>query len=101
MLPVLLTQRAENSLNDIVDYYLTKHSAARASKVVKSIEDGFVAIAKSPHRYPVCLDVAKPNPSIRQFIVHSTFKVIYKIEEDCIFIVEIFHGSRDPELLKV
>ena len=100
-MPVLvLTASAESSLEDITDYYLTIHSPQRAIKVIESIEDAFDKIIKSPNFYPVCFDIAKPVSDIRQIIVHNTFKIIYRISPNKIEIIEIFHGSRDPGLLK-
>lgn len=100
MLPVKLSQRAEFSLQDIVDYYTSKHSVSRASKVVKSIDEGLNAIAKAPNRNPMCFDLETLDSSIRQYIVHNTFKIIYRIEHEQISVIDIFHGKRDPELLK-
>jgi hypothetical protein len=37
MLKVVLTQWAQTSLEEIADYYLSEHTAARAIKVIESI----------------------------------------------------------------
>ena len=99
MLKLVLTQRAENSLEEITDYYLEEHSVERAIKVISSIEEAFYKITASPNSYPVCFDIKKPSENIRQVIVHHTFKVIYRIQKDKIEVIEIFHGKRNPDLL--
>jgi plasmid stabilization system protein ParE len=96
---LVLTQRAESSLEEITDYYLAKHSPERATKVIHSIEAAFDKIIASPKNYPVCFDIKEPNASIRQMIVHNTFKIIYRIGNGKIEVLEIFHGKRNPELL--
>ena len=96
MLKVLLTKKAEASLEDIISYYLNENSVERAIKVI----DSFEKISKSPQIFPVCFDVKKPILSVRQMIVHNTFKIIFRIQKDKIQILEIFHGKRNPKLLK-
>ena len=100
MLKLLLTKRAEISLEEITDYYLTRHSVNRTKKVIKSLEEAFEKILASPHSYAICFDIEQPQKNTRQMIVHNTFKVIYRIEVDKIIIIEVFHGSRNPDLLK-
>lgn len=96
---LVLTERAENSLEEITDYYLTEHSVERATKVIQSIDDALNKIVASPKSYPVCFDVKNPSENIRQIIVHHTFKIVYRIQKNKIEVLEIFHGKRNPELL--
>ena len=82
MLKVVLTARAQSSVEEITDYYLTEHSAKRAEKVVQSIEEAFDKISVSPKSFPLCFDIEKPAENIRQIIVHHTFKIVYRISTD-------------------
>jgi plasmid stabilization system protein ParE len=79
---------------------LIEHSAKRAEKVLESIDQALEQIGKTPFSFPMCFDVLEPNENIRQKIVHSTFRIIYRIKPECIEIIEIFHGSRNDEWLK-
>lgn len=97
---LLLTSRAEKSLEEIVDYYLEFHSSERAIKVVQSIEDAFAGICKAPYNYPVCFDIKNPVDNVRQIIVHHTFKIVFGIRENNIEVIEILHGRRDPKLIE-
>ena len=99
MLKLVLTQRAQSSLEEITDYYLTEYSAERATKVIDSIEEAFDKAIASPKNYPVCFDIKPSSENIRQIIVHNTFKIIYRIKKEKIEVIEIFHGKRNPELL--
>ena len=100
MLKIVLTDRADRSLDEIIDYYVIEHSAQRAEKVIKSMDDVFLKICKSPFAFPVCFHIDTPQENIRQVIVHNTFKVIYRVKTDCIEVLEIFHGNRNDALLK-
>ncbi|HRG87450.1 MAG TPA: type II toxin-antitoxin system RelE/ParE family toxin [Chitinophagales bacterium] len=100
MLKIIITERAEIALDDIADFYSTKYNIDRAIKVLDSIDEIFLRIAKAPFNFPKSFDIKQPDDSIRQAIVHDTFKVIFQIQDDCVEIIEIFHGNRNPELLK-
>ncbi len=97
MLKILITDRAEESLNEIIDFYLTKHTIERTQKVLISIENSFNKITKSPLHFPVCFDVKIPQENIRQFIFLNTFKIIYRLQDDIIEIIELFQGNRNPD----
>ena len=49
-------------------------------KILDSIDDAFVKIAKSPFHFPVCFDIRTPQTNTRQFLLHNTFKIIYRIQ---------------------
>jgi plasmid stabilization system protein ParE len=100
MLRIVVTERAQNSLEEIIDFYLENHSVERATKVLNSIESAFDTIANAPHKFPVCFDIVSPSEAVRQMIVHNTFKVIYRVMPHKIEIIEVFHGSRNPDMLK-
>ncbi len=55
MLKVVLTQRAQTSLEEITDYYLLQHTAARTVKVIESLEEAFELIARKPKTILVVL----------------------------------------------
>ncbi len=100
MLKIVVTDRAAETLNEIIDFYLTAYTIERTEKVLNSIDDAFVKIAKSPSHYPVCFDVKTLQENIRQFILHNTFKIIYRVQPETIEIIEIFHGNRNPEIIQ-
>ncbi|HPN19745.1 MAG TPA: type II toxin-antitoxin system RelE/ParE family toxin [Chitinophagales bacterium] len=100
MLNIFVTERAEESLSEIIDFYLSKYTIERTKKILDSIDDAFVKIAKSPFHFPVCFDIRTPQTNTRQFLLHNTFKIIYRIQPNTIEIIEIFHGKRNPEIIK-
>lgn len=100
MRKLIITERAELSLDDITDYYLTFHSVSRADKVLSSIKETLGSIVDKPFTYPVCFEIEVHDPSIRQAIVHHTFKIIFRVSDKTIDVLEILHGKRDPNLIK-
>ncbi len=57
---LVITPRAESSLESISDYYLAEYSVDRAIKVIHSLEEAFERICSSPESYPVCFDIEHP-----------------------------------------
>jgi len=100
MLNIFVTERAEESLLEIVDSYSSEYTIEITKKILDSIDDAFAKIAKSPFHHPVCFDIRTPQANIRQFLLHNTFKIIYRVQPDTIEIIEIFHGKRNPEIIK-
>ena len=100
MLNILITERAEKTLSEIIDFYLTEFTIERTKKVLDSMDDAFTKIAKAPFLNPICFDIKTPQNNIRQFILQDTFKIIYRIQSDTVEIIEIFHGNRNPEIIK-
>ena len=98
-LKVVLTARAQTTMEEITDFYLSEYSADRTLKIIQSIDEAFNTIANRPYTFPICFDLAKPVNHIRQIIVHNTFKIVYRISKDKIEVLEIFHGNRNPALL--
>ncbi len=52
MLKVTLTQRAQTSLEEITDYYLTEHTEQRAVKVIESIDAAFEKNSRCTEKLP-------------------------------------------------
>lgn len=100
MLKIVVTERAQFSLEEIVDYYLENYTDERAIKVLNSIEETFELIATSPNIFPVCFDTEHPSENIKQAIVHNTFKVVFRVSTKQVEIIEVFHGKRNPERLR-
>ena len=100
MLQLILTQQAQNSLDEIVSFLYDEPFPARAEKVVQSIDKALERVTQFPQSFSVCFDIEPAQQNIRQIIVHNTFKIIYRISNKQIEVLEIFHGSRNPEHLK-
>lgn len=100
MLEVVISSRAELSLNNIIDFYVNEYSPERANKVIQSINKEFQNIAKNPRSFSICFDIIEPSDKIRQAIVYSTFKIVFRIQKEKIEILEVFHGKQNPRKLK-
>jgi len=100
MLKIFITDRAEQALLEITDFYIVENVTGKTAEVLNSIDVAFRKIANSPTSYSICFDIRTPQENIRQYILQDTFKIVYRIQEDVIEIIEVFHASRIPDLLE-
>jgi plasmid stabilization system protein ParE len=71
MLNIFVTERAEESLSEIIDFYLSKYTIERTKKILDSIDDAFIKIAKSPFHFPVCFDIRTPQENIQDNLFYT------------------------------
>ena len=46
MFKIIVTENTEQSLNEIIDFYLTEHTLDRTQKVLDRIDEAIIKIAK-------------------------------------------------------
>lgn len=86
------SQRARADLKAIHDY-IAKDSAINAKAVVRDILARAATLPETPHigrRVPELND-----PDIREVSAHS-WRVIYQLRDDAVFIVTLVHRRRAP-----
>ena len=97
---VIFSISAEQELLQIEQYISENQSEIRAVKVLTSIFEKIWSIAEHPFSFPVLISSGnKSEETLRCTLVHSAYKIIYKIHDEHIEVLKIFDGSRDPKLL--
>lgn len=97
---IIWDNEAKKSLRSICEYIKSRESPAQAIKVRKKI----VASAKSLSSFP---EKFAREPNLRdekgnyRFKAIWSYKIIYEVTEEAIFILDIFHTSRDPRRIKL
>lgn len=97
---VIISGRAQRSLNRIVNYISESSSPEAAVKIEKGLLEAALNLTTLPYRYPV-LSRTKTGKTYR-FIPLWSYKIIFTIEEseNDVIVIEIFHSSQDPEKLE-
>jgi len=92
-----LARAAEAELDDIW-CYISKESRTIeiADRVVDSITDRFLLLARNPHIGRRRDDDLRPG--LRSFPV-GEYVIIYRVEDDDVLILHVVRGSRDIEAL--
>ena len=84
-------------LSQIYEWYATFQSISRAQKVIASLKNTARNISQNPNKHVQCNEIECPTPAIRKALVHKTFWIVFEIEETRIVILDIIHGSIDPD----
>ena len=93
------TRRALRSLNSIYEFLREKSNRA-AAIIHNEILDEIDKLVLFPQMASVEEELQNRRFEYRSLVVHHTYKVIYRIEEQKIYIVDIWDCRRDPDKLQ-
>jgi len=96
---VFLTEHAAKDLEDIYEYIAEYDSLPKAEHVLDQIEKRFTSLSELPERgvHPKeLIDIG-----IREYreIFFKPYRIIYKIEQDIVYVYLIADGRRDCKTL--
>jgi len=57
------------------------------------------SIAQNPFLFPKLPDIVTPQLDLRRALVHRTYHIVFIVDGQDVFIVRVFHGSRNPAQL--
>lgn len=90
-------QRAPSADSDLDDiwYYIAKESGSieTAERFIASLTDRFYLLAENPY---IGRSSEELRPGLRSF-PFGQYLIIYRIKDEDVVILHIFHGSRDIE----
>ncbi len=91
---IIWTTLAKQDLKNIYEYWKTK--SAQGAKNVRS------DILKSPKtvHFAKQYQVDDINPKYRRIVVRSNYKILYRVNEDTIFIMGIISTQQSTDILK-
>ncbi|MCB1189955.1 MAG: type II toxin-antitoxin system RelE/ParE family toxin [Leptospiraceae bacterium] len=92
---IIWTEYALDSLKDIFDY-IKKDSIQSAKKFASEILNFSETFSSFPYKYPVCQELESESIYYRSAVYKSRYRIIYKIAQDTIYILDVFHTSRNP-----
>ena len=90
---LIITERADELLDKLVIYllYQLKNEKA-ASHLLSSISKIYDRVAENPFQFPKCRDIALKREKYREAVIPDmNYVVIYKINEDTVYILGVFH----------
>ena len=95
MLHVLFTQQALSSLQEVMLFVSTHQGEDKALALGNMLIERAEELAKYPYRGQKELLLADLNLGHRRLVV-GRYKIIYKVEETCIYITDVFDTRQDP-----
>jgi plasmid stabilization system protein ParE len=96
---VVISGRAQRSLNRIVDFITETSSKAAATKVEKELLEAALNLQTLPNRHPIIHRAKSGN--IYRFVPKSSYKIVFTVEESDtnVLVIEVFHNSQNPQKL--
>ncbi len=95
---IVWTEYALDSLKNIFDY-IKQDSVRSANKLANDILNFSKSFSSFPYKYPVCQELELESIYYRSAVFKNKYRLIYKIAEKQIYILDVFHTSRNPALL--
>ncbi len=93
---IIWSNKSKQSLIDIMNYIKNRDSLAKAkyvkNEIIKTVENASLF----PYKHPI--EPIFNNTDVR-FTVKWNFKIVFKINDKSLQVLEIFHTSRHPEKL--
>jgi toxin ParE1/3/4 len=87
-----ITRSAELDILDIWNY-ISDDSKSRAKKFVEQIEAEIAKLKKYPQRCPI-INESKILGIKYRHLVFGTYRIIFKIDADDVYIMRVLHSSR-------
>lgn len=92
---IIWDNEAKRSLRSIYDYLKNKESITVAKKVTTAVVKQTKELNKFPEKFSKEPYLKKELGNFRFKVVWS-YKIIYEVTPDVIYILDIFHTSRNP-----
>jgi len=93
-MPVVLLPQARIDFDQSFDWY-AKRSAETADRFAQAVENAFTRIAAQPDQFVAVDKRHRACP-----VVRFPFRVVYRVERNCILVVAVVHAKRRPNYWK-
>ena len=96
---LVITERAEQLLDRLVYYLLfqlkNEQAAAHLLDVVSNV---YERLEENPFQFPECRDVYLKSKQYREATtMDMNYVIIYRVEEETVYVLGIFHGLESYE----
>lgn len=98
-LKVIWDNEAKEALKSIYNYIKNRQSVAVARKVRGEIVSQARALINFPGKFEHEHYLKDENGNFRYKVIWS-YKIIYEVTSDAIYVLDIFHTNRDPSNIK-
>lgn len=96
---VKITKGAEDSLRQIYRYFKSISQGKVGRKIRKNVITKSLSLKEFPYKGQIEDNLTHLGKGHR-YLVEGNYKIIYRLEDDVIFITDIFDTRQDPERMK-
>ena len=97
MINIIWTEDAAEDLIDIVAFQKAKYGSDRARKVYDSIQNAIHSISNFAQKGRVVPELVTLGITSYNEVIHSPWRILYKISNDSIYITSLIDGRRNVE----
>ena len=91
-----LTRNAQNDLEHIF-FYIAADNINNAKKFILELEEKIYTLETSPERCPYIPENIFFGTNYRH-LINNKYRAIYKIDNNCVYILRVVHGAKLLEL---
>jgi plasmid stabilization system protein ParE len=97
---VIITPEAESDLRKVYSYIRKQGAPLAARKWIAGARKEIKTLTRFPQRTPLAPEAHAFNEPIRELLygkgTRGTYRIIYAIIDNCVFILHVRHGSMAP-----
>ncbi|MDR2937773.1 MAG: type II toxin-antitoxin system RelE/ParE family toxin [Prevotellaceae bacterium] len=93
------SKQAQRDIEEIVSYYKPVAGIRTTQKMVQKIHAGVLHLAANP-RAGRREDLLEDSPQEYRRVIVGSYKIIYCIKEETVYISTVFDTRRNPEVLR-
>jgi plasmid stabilization system protein ParE len=90
---VKITASAQADISAIWDF-ISQNNPSNAAEFIGEIEKKALSLSLFPKRNPVIPEAELLQISDYRHLVHKKYRVVYRIHNETVYILRIFHGSK-------
>ena len=93
---IIISQFAEDDLNEITDYYFTLNPVY-VEKVIAEFEENVMSLQKHPRSGRIVPELEKQGITQYRELIQGYYRIIYEISENIVIVHTIIDGRRNFE----
>ncbi len=90
---VKITASAQSDIGIIWDY-ISQSNPSNALVFISEIEKRIYALSVFPERNPIIPEGEFFQIDAYRHLIHKNYRIVYRIQADCVYILRIIHGSK-------
>ncbi len=92
---VEFTHWAESDIDEIITYIIENDNVTDAIRLFHKLKEKISALDKLADRGRVVPELKQINVLDYKEIIYKPYRIIYIVEDNCVFIVAVFDGRRE------
>lgn len=97
---VRLTERCRNRMLEIYNQFYEYSGFRSAEKILSIMQAGYERLALFPYMGRREWNIGIDSHKFRSFVIHRHYKIVYRIKDNVIYIIDIWDCRQNPHRMK-